>query len=258
MDKTQIKILIDIVIESGKIALKYFNYNDIKVDRKSDNTVVTKADREISHFIGNQLRKYFPEICIICEEGDNRTIKNNKFWLIDPIDGTKDFIAKKNEFTINIGLIENNTPTFGIIYCPKIENSPLYYTDENGNVIRYLVQNNEISQIEQGKENEGNIKTILSSKRATKDEINQYLKDHFSDINLEEINIIKASSSFKFCQMLENKADLFLSLKPTMEWDSAAGHALILAAKGQVLNLDKEPLLYKKENFANQGFIVKF
>lgn len=258
MDKTQIKILVDIGLKSGEIALKYFNLESLEVSRKSDNSEVTKADHEISQFIYQQLKKNFPEICVICEEGQNRDIKSNKFWLIDPIDGTKEFIAKRNEFTVNIALIENNIPIFGLIYAPKISGAPLYYIDENQNLVRYLVEKNEIKIIKNTKIKNPEIKRILSSRRSKNEEIMEYLKNNFPQINLGEITITKASSSFKFCKMIENEADLSLSLKPTMEWDSAAGHALILAAKGRVLNLAKEPLIYRKERFANNGFIVEF
>lgn len=257
MDKKQIKILIDIALKSGKIALEYFDHHDLDIQTKDDETPVTRADKAISNFIAQELTKNFPDICIICEEGQNRHIKGEKFWLIDPIDGTKSFIAKEKEFTVNIALIENKIPVFGLIYAPKIPESPLYYTDENQNLVRYLVDKNEFQIIQKNKKNKGEITKIISSKRSTNMEIIQYLANNFKEIDLKKIEITKLASSFKFCQMVEGEFDLFLSLKTTMEWDIAAGHALILANNKKLLTLDKsQQLYYHKDKFINNGFVV--
>ncbi len=255
MNKTQIKILIDLALASGKIACKYFDNNVLEINKKSDNSPVTKADKEISELIKKCLEKNFKDISIICEEGQNREVKGNKFWLIDPIDGTKGFIAKKNEFTINIAFIENNIPVFGLIYAPKILDAPLYYTDEKQNLICYYTKKNEFRKVRNINET-SQITKIISSKRSTDEEIIKYITNNFSKIDISKIQISKMSSSFKFCKIIERKADLLFCLKPTMEWDSAAGHALILANGKKVLNLNHEKLYYKKSKFSNNGFIV--
>jgi 3'(2'), 5'-bisphosphate nucleotidase len=257
LDKKQIKILIDIALKSGEIALEYFDHHDLDIQTKDDDTPVTKADKIISSFIAEELSKNFPDICIICEEGQNRHIKGERFWLIDPIDGTKSFIAKENEFTVNIALIENKIPIFGLIYAPKIPDSPLYYTDENQNLVRYLVAKNQTQIIQKNEKNNSKITRIISSKRSTNAEIMEYLADNFKEIDLAKIEITKLASSFKFCRMVEGEFDLFLSLKTTMEWDIGAGHALILANNKKLLTLDKsQELSYHKNGFINNGFVV--
>lgn len=257
MNKTQIKIITDIVIKAGEIALKYFNKSDLNVERKADNSPVTKADKLISELISNGLKKNFPDIPIICEERKNREINGNKFWLIDPIDGTKSFIKKEKEFTVNIALIEDKKPIFGVIYAPKIIDSPMYYIDENQNLVRFLVNKNLSKTMESDlRIKEENIK-IISSHRANDDEIIDYIKKSFHEIDPEKVEIIKMSSSFKFCQMIEGKADIFLSLKPTMEWDTAAGHALMLANNKKVFTLSRNrELQYQKDDLVNKGCVV--
>ena len=257
MNKTQIKTLIEIALECGEIALKYFDQSELVIDKKSDNSPVTKADQEISNFIKLELERHFPDISIICEEGINRKIGSNKFWLIDPIDGTKEFIRKTPYFTINIGLIEDNQPVFGLIYAPKISGSPLYYIDGNGHLMRLLVETGELTQITNNSKTA--VKKIISSKRSSDAEVLEFVKNNFAEIDCDKIEITKMSSSLKFCEFIKGKADLFLSLNSTMEWDTAAGHALVLAAGAKVFNLDqKSELTYNKAGFINKGFIAKF
>lgn len=257
MDKTQIKILIDLALKSGEIAQKYFEQTNLNVDKKSDNSPVTLADKEISQLIHKTLEKEFPNISIICEEAKNRIVTNDKFWLIDPIDGTSEFIKKTQQFTINIALIENKTPVFGLIYAPKIPNAPLYYVNEAKELIRFDVRDNKLTKIT--KKTPKKIQKIITSKRCQEEDILKYVKDNFKDdIDKANLEVIKLSSSFKFCEIIEGRADLLLNQKPTMEWDTAAGHALILANGGKVISLDnKNELKYNKENFINSGFITK-
>jgi len=254
MNKKEIQLLIDIVLKSGDIALEYFNNINIEVQIKPDKSPVTEADKKISDLIKKTLENNFADISIICEENKNRTISHDKFWLIDPIDGTKDFINKRNEFTINIGLIKNNIPIFGILYAPKMPNSPLYYIDENNKLICFEVKNNKFREIKNSKNIDNNIIKIVTSKRCKNEDILLYLSQNFPKISHDKIEIQHMSSSFKFCELLEEKADIFLNLEPTMEWDTAAGHALAINKKIIVLNLGKTLLKYNKELFKNTGF----
>lgn len=257
MDKTQIKILVDIALKSGAIALEYFENDDLDIQHKHDDTPVTKADKIISKYIEEQLGKHFPGICIICEEGQNRHIKSNKFWLIDPIDGTKSFIRKEKEFTVNIALIENKKPIFGLIYAPKIEDSPLYYTDENQNLVKFTVKKNHTQILQKNQKNDSETIRIISSTRSSDAQIAQYLSINFPEIDQSKIAITKMASSYKFCEIVEGKFDLFLSLRTTMEWDIGAGHALVLANNRKLLTLDRSAELgYHKHEFVNDGFVV--
>jgi 3'(2'), 5'-bisphosphate nucleotidase len=256
MNKKEIQLLINVVLESGEIALDYFNDKNIKVTKKTDNSPVTQADKKISKLIKETLTKNFPEISIICEENKNRSIIGDTFWLIDPIDGTKDFINKRNEFTINIGLIKNNIPIFGIVYAPKMPNAPLYYIDENKKLICFEVLNNKKREINPSKVIKKDKITIVTSKRCKNETINSYLQDNFPKINVSKIEVKHISSSFKFCELIEDRTDIFLNLEPTMEWDTAAGHALAIANQAITLNPDKTLLRYNKIDLKNNGFIA--
>jgi 3'(2'), 5'-bisphosphate nucleotidase len=258
MNKIQIKKLIEVAIKSGEIALEYFYDKDLAIDKKIDNSPVTKADKEISNLISVFLEENFKDISIICEEGRNRNIKGNKFWLIDPIDGTRGFIAKKDEFTINIALIENNTPIFGLIYAPRMPGSPLYYIDENKDLICLSVKGGTQKIINKENRTDRKITRVVSSKRSSNEDVVEYIRSNFQEVDTANLLISRMSSSFKFCEILDDKADLFLNINPTMEWDSAAGHALILAKGGKVLGLNKSDLLYNKKSFINSGFVVIF
>ncbi len=243
-------------MKSGDIALEYFNNIDIEVQTKPDKSPVTAADKKISALIRETLENNFQIFQLYVKKSKNRKISHDKFWLIDPIDGTKDFINKRNEFTINIGLIKNNIPVFGILYAPKIPNSPLYYIDENNKLICFEVKNNKLREVKNSKNINKNIIRIVTSKRCKNEDILLYLGQNFPKIPHDKIEIQHISSSFKFCQLLEEKADIFLNLEPTMEWDSAAGHALAINQKIIVLNPNKTLLKYNKESFKNDGFIA--
>lgn len=255
LSKNEINLLIDITRESGKIAMSYFGSKNLQINKKSDDSPVTNADIEISKFIGNNLKKNFPKIDIICEEGQNRKALSNRFWLIDPIDGTKSFARNNPEFTINIGLVENNKPIFGIIFAPAILGSPLYYNNEHGQTVRFLSSKNHHEILTKKPRNDDEF-IIISGSEHNSLELTNYITNNLK--LKQNLKINKVSSSLKFCYIVENKADLYLHFRKSMEWDTAAGQALILGCNGIVVDLDyKRNLEYRKENFTNHSFLVK-
>lgn len=255
LNKNEINLLIDLAKEAGKIAMSHFGSKNLQINRKSDDSPVTNADIEISKFIERNLKKNFPEIDIICEEGQNRKISNNKFWLIDPIDGTKSFARTDPEFTVNIGLVEGNKPIFGIIFAPALPEAPLYYNNENGKTVRLLTGTNHHEILTKKPRNDEQF-IIISGSEHNSAELISYIKNNLK--SEQNLKIDKVSSSLKFCYIIENKADLYLHFRRSMEWDTAAGQALILGCGGVVMDIDyKKELEYRKENFINHSFLAK-
>jgi len=255
LSKNEINLLIDITKEAGKIAMSHFGSKNLQINKKSDDSPVTNADIEISQFIEENIKKNFPEIDIICEEGKNREAASKKFWLIDPIDGTKSFARTDPEFTINIGLINGNKPVFGIIFAPAIKDAPIYYNNENGQTVRFLTNKNHHEVLIKNPRNNQEF-IIISGSEHNSDELMNYIKNN---LKLEQnLKITKVSSSLKFCHIIENRANLYLHFRRSMEWDTAAGQALILGCKGMVMDLDyKRNLEYRKDNFVNHSFLAK-
>lgn len=254
--QSQIKSIVKIALEAGEVAMSYFGDNNLKVLSKSDNSPLTIADSLISDLIYHGLTKIIPEIPIICEEGKNRDFGDGVFWLIDPIDGTSSFATNDSEFTINIALIKNKKPIFGLIFAPAIAGLPFYYTDENQKLIRYFVDSKKeeifISQKSQKKVTQNFI--VIASKRSLDQEILDYVQ---KSTHQSDWTTLKVSSSLKFIYLIEGKADLYVHLRRSMEWDIAAGEALLRAAGGEIMNLDGSEFLYEKTDLVNQPFLAR-
>lgn len=244
--KIDIKEVISLIKEAGKILLHYYKNDNLPYKFKSDNSEVSIADIESNNLICSYLEKNYPQIPIISEENDNREISNNVFWSIDPLDGTKSYLRGYGDFTINIGLIADNQPFLGIVYAPL--SNELYYTEGDG--IAYKLGNGIIKSRNHPKE--GLTVVIGSSTRESSS-----MKKILSEYKVKDI--VKASSALKFCLIAEGKADLYPRIGSTMEWDTAAGHAILKAAGGNVLELNGDELLYGKikQKYLNPGFIAK-
>ncbi|AAU03768.1 3'(2'),5'-bisphosphate nucleotidase CysQ [Rickettsia typhi] len=243
MNDNLINALKDLIINTGKVALD-IKKTGILIDTKSDGSVVTNADQEISKIIYQTLQSLTSQIAIVCEEQPLPILNSDTFWLIDPIDGTRSYVDGKNTYTVNIGLIENGFPTIGLIYHP--ETAKLYYTDVNG---RLKIEQNsqEIFVKHAPKHKEPNaVVGFYNSNKATKEFLRSY--------SFGKINTI--SSSIKLCLIAEGEADIYPKFGQTMEWDIAAGHALIKASGGNILDCDGQEVTYGKVNFANPHFFA--
>ena len=202
------------------------------------------------------LKEQYPQIPIISEE--NKMIEYadrkdwNYFWLVDPLDGTKEFIKKNGEFTVNIALVRNGKPVLGVVGIPAknqmyyaVENKGAYKIDENGVETKLVVNEPKTDEI-----------ALIGSRSHPSPEFDAYLKDMES--KFATVNFVPAGSSLKFCLVAEGKADVYPRLGPTMEWDTAAGHALVLEAGARVKVYGQEmDLQYNKENLLNPFFIVE-
>lgn len=220
------------------------------VQIKLDKSPVTKADIEANHLIVSELLRLFPDVPVVSEEAsENHHLVPacEYFWLVDPLDGTKSFIRKSGEFTVNIGLIHNCRPVFGVIYAP-VKNE-LYYTDAENNA--WKISNGKKQKLEVSRPNkDAGFSFVVSHSH----------NDPATEKYLEKYKVAErksGSSSYKFCMIAEGIADIYPRFGPTMEWDTAAGHAIVNAAGGEVTNIDGSPFLYAKPDFRNGGFVAK-
>lgn len=248
--KIDYKNLIDLAKEAGDSILKIYKEADFSniISYKDDNSPLTIADEASHKIIMKGLQKYYPSIPIISEEGKGIAYETRKdydyFWLVDPLDGTKEFINKNGEFTVNIALIKKHSPVSGIIYAPVLDT--VYYSTIEGQAYK-IVSGNEQKLVVNNKET--NRIAVRSKSHPSPEE--EIILDQY-----DVIDSISVGSSLKFCMVAEGKADIYYRHGPTMEWDTAAGQAILEAAGGKVFKeTGPEPFRYNKENLLNTGFL---
>ena len=240
--------LISAFKEAGIIALKLRNQG-LKKEIKKDNTPVTNGDIEVNKLITSEIKKITPEIPIVSEESSlNKSNENLKtFWLVDPIDGTYDYINDKDEFTINAGLILNNRPEIGIIYAPAKKR--LFYTFSKGKC--FEITNNKEKKINCTKQTKkGEIKAVSYSNK-----LKPLIEDLHKKFNVTEH--VKMKSSLKFCVIATGEYDLYVAEPRACEWDIAAGHAILKNAGGLITDFENNEILYGKKDFKNPSLILK-
>lgn len=225
---------------------------DFALIEKEDKSPLTEADKAANAVICAELAKNWPHIPILSEEIKNAEYAERKDWkqmfVVDPIDGTKEFIKKNGEFTVNIALVENGVPTVGVVYAPAIDD--MYAADETGASLNGKKLPLQVNQTPEKS------LTIVASRSHMSQETQDYI-DSLKETT-ESIELTSVGSSLKLCYVASGKADQYPRLAPTMEWDTAAAHAVALAAGKQVLNFEtRQPLQYNKENLLNPWFLVK-
>ena len=251
MVKLLIEKLNTTAINAGEKIMEIYA-SDVKVSSKSDDSPVTIADKISEKIIIDDLKILDPTTPIIAEEsvseGQIPTI-NKKFWLIDPLDGTKEFINKQINFTVNIALIEKSYPSLGIIYKPTTKE--IFYAYDEKAYYAQVDQNNKISNIK-----------LLKLKKVKNQSLNIVMsKTHNSSGEKELLNNYNVNDTFfmgcsiKFCHLALGNAHLYPRIGRTMEWDTAAGHAILKFAGGKILTLSGEELRYGKKGFINPGFV---
>jgi len=244
-------LLIEIVKDAGKAIMNIYDNPEFSnvVDYKSDNSPLTLADKASHDLIDKALKMHYPSIPIISEESEdnidyNIRKKYNIFWLVDPLDGTKEFINRNGEFTVNIALIEDTVPTHGFIYVP--DKKTLYYTNSIG---AFKVDENDVETHLKVNNSKENRISVRSKSHAAPEE--QEVLDKYN-----VVDSISVGSSLKFCMVAEGKADIYYRHGPTMEWDTAAGQAVLQAAGGKVfIQTSSEIFKYNKESLLNTGFL---
>jgi len=250
LNKQLVISTIEIAKEAGEAISQIYN-SDFDYQIKKDLSPITAADRLSHKIIAERLKILTPETPILSEENCNIPFKVraqwSDYWLIDPLDGTKEFINNNGEFTVNIALIKNNTPILGIIHIPITHetywgsiNKGSFYLNENDDVVSISVSNNHQNPIR-----------IVASRSHPSEMLNDLLD------KIIDYEIIKIGSSIKFCHIASGQADCYPRFGPTSEWDTAAGEAIVRYAGGQMVTVNGNLMNYNaKEDYLNPNFIV--
>ena len=244
--------IVDIAQEAGKAIMEIYK-KDFTVEYKDDKSPLTEADTKANEIICSALEKLYPSIPMMSEENQEVDFEIRKnweyYWCIDPIDGTKEFIKKNDEFTINIALIHKNTPVLGVVFAPAIDDM---YSSKKGSG---AFKNGQKLPLKINKTPTKTI-TIVASKSHLTEETKAFIDNVTS--NIKNPIFISKGSSLKLVMVAEGSADIYPRLAPTMEWDTAAGSAIVLNAGFDLTKDDgKTALMYNKENLLNPHFIVK-
>ncbi|CEN56213.1 3'(2'),5'-bisphosphate nucleotidase CysQ [Candidatus Methylopumilus turicensis] len=244
-----VPILKKICFEAGQTVMKVYASNKLGVREKLDKSLVTLADLASHDYIVEQLKKTWPNISIVSEEDTSISFNSNgveQFWLIDPLDGTKEFLVGSGEFTINIALIHKTKAVMGFVYAPAM--SLLYWGGQGLGAYRMLDRVE--TPIQVALYNPGAIKRIEASKSHLNDATTSFIE------SLGEVELSYTGSSLKFCRIAEGSADIYPRIAPTSEWDTAAAQAVLEAAGGVVVDLNGRSLVYGKSNILNPPFIA--
>lgn len=223
-----------------------------EVELKKDKSPLTAADRASHRIIEEGLLALRPDLPVLSEEGRDIPYSQRKgwnaFWLVDPLDGTKEFIRRNGEFTVNIALIEKGSPVFGLVYSPALEK---LYWGMKGRGAWLADGDGEPKAIGVRRKDPDSGLTVVMSRSHPSPELDAYLK------TIKVSEVVSIGSSLKFCLVAEGEADLYPRFGPTMEWDTAAGQAVLEAAGGYVLNRQTgERLSYNKESLLNPFFLA--
>jgi len=243
-----------LALQAGDRIMEIYNSDDFDVKVKSDDSPVTEADEAADALISAGLRSAFPEVALVTEEQANsHTQKVDTFLIVDPLDGTKEFIHRRGDFTVNIAYVENGVPVRGVVYAPA--KGRMFYTQADG-----------VSVEEDGpfdKDKRGTVHPIQVTRPdngalmvvASKSHRDQATDDYIGKYNVKDMT--SAGSSLKFCLVATGEADIYPRLGRTMEWDTAAGQAVLHGAGGKVVHFENHaPLHYGKDGFANPFFIA--
>jgi len=223
---------------------------EFKVEHKEDHSPLTEADRTAHEIITTRLAALTPDVPVLTEESavvDYDTRAGwKRFWLVDPLDGTKEFINRNGEFTVNIALIQGNRPVLGVVYVPVP--ALTYYACAGQGAFKHkgecAVQPARVRRFDGGKP------IVVASRSHAGRETEAFLK------NLGEHDIVSMGSALKLCLVAEGAADVYPRLGPTMEWDTAAAQCVVEAAGGRVTDLNRRPLVYNKPSLLNPWFLV--
>jgi 3'(2'), 5'-bisphosphate nucleotidase len=263
MMKQFLNTAITAALEAGKAILEIYHSGEFDVEIKGDNSPLTKADTASHNVIMSFLTK--TDIPVLSEEGKFIAYQERKdwsqLWIVDPIDGTKEFIKRNGEFTVNIALIENQKTQIGVIFVPVT--GELYFSSKEMGAFKVTVdlENYDLETlISNGNklplQREDNTFTIVASRSHMSPETESYVQE-MRDLH-GEVNLISKGSSLKLCMVAEGTANCYPRFAPTMEWDTAAGQAICEHAGFQVIDWStKENMLYNREELLNAWFLVK-
>ncbi len=252
-------------VQAGEAIMHIYETDDFDVEMKSDNSPLTKADKAAHNIIVDAIEK--TNIPILSEESEDKDYNKrkdwNQFWLVDPLDGTKEFIKRNGEFTVNIALIEDGYSNLGIIFVPACRE--LYFGIRGQSA--YKITLDSLNDIDNLYDRLLSSQPIAVSKMITENLVIVGSRSHMSEETTVWMNqfkekfnteIVSKGSSLKICLVAEGKAHLYPRFAPTMEWDTAAGHAIAIAAGAEIIDWEtKQELRYNKENLLNPWFLVR-
>lgn len=244
--------LLEAVREAGRAILRHYRPDVAKSD-KADGSPVTAADHASEEIIVRALGAIDSAIPVVAEEafaaGRVPDVAGRRFWLVDPLDGTKEFLKANGEFSVNVGLVENRRPILGVVYAPV--KREMFWCDGG----------KAFARTGDGPEREIRVRTappggmVVAASRShdSRAEVDAFL----AGIGVKAAGYLITGSAIKFARVATGEADIYPRLGPTMEWDSCGGHAIVLAAGGTVATLDGKPLLYEKPGFRNPSYIAR-
>lgn len=249
-----IPVIRRLALAAGDKIMEIYESDDFEVKVKSDDSPVTAADEAADAIISAGLREAFPEMMLVTEEqAASHSTTGDTFLIVDPLDGTKEFIHRRGDFTVNIALVEKGQPTRGVVYAPA--RGRMFYTLPDGQSVE---EEGPFDRDHPGRTRPIHVSTpdndalmVVASKSHLTDETRAYIARY------RVRDFKSAGSSLKFCLVATGEADLYPRVGRTMEWDTAAGHAVLLGAGGKVVRFDDHtPLTYGKEGYANPYFIA--
>ncbi len=243
-----------IAIEAGNLTLEYFDdagYEGAEI--KGDGSPLTEADKKAQELIDKALKAIDPTVLIVGEENAQPDVKNEeRFWLVDPVDGTKEFISGSGDYTINIALIENNKPVLGVVYAPV--HGELYASHGEGTAIRWMEDTDTEKEISVRPMPYKGLTVVSSKSHGRGEKLDRFLE------NYKIRKQVQRGSSLKMCVIAAGKADMYPRFGLTCEWDTAAAHAILNDAGGIITDLDGNELQYGlglNEKFLNPEFIAR-
>ena len=248
------EVMRKLALEAGEVIMQIYESPDFDVRSKSDDSPVTAADEAADALISAGLRAAFPGLPLVTEEqaaSHGQTVST--FLIVDPLDGTKEFVQRRGDFTVNIALVENGVPTRGVVYAPA--QGRLFYTNAVGMSVEEVgvIDKNSVGVTQPiAVTTPDNAALMVVASKSHRD---QATDDYIAGYAVKDVK--SAGSSLKFCLVATGEADLYPRLGRTMEWDTAAGHAVLSGAGGRVVRFDDHmPLTYGKADFANPFFIA--
>jgi len=248
--------LVNIADAAGKVIMGVYQEmlsggaNDVLLAHKSDDSPLTRADLLAHQCISGQLKALTPQVAVVSEEDAQSLVyrqPTGDFWLIDPLDGTKEFLAQNGEFTVNIALVRDGQAIFGVVVAPAL--GLRYWGGPGLGAYRQMNGNTEAIQVSTPVSAQGTVRVVASKRHMNADTVDFIQK-------LGQCELIQAGSSLKFCRIAEGAADVYPRLGPTCEWDTAAAQAVVEGAGGHVSKLDGTPLRYGKPDVLNPYFVA--
>ena len=252
MKTSELKIISENLIntfnEAGKTSIDLYK-KGLKIEIKEDKSPVSNGDLKVNELITNKIKSITPNLPIVSEETVDLNVKNTAkiFWLIDPIDGTKEYIAGKDEYTLNAALVIDTIPVLGLVGVPK--KNRLFFSYGPGE--SYLIESGKTKKINCAKQQPKGKIVALSSVMKPSNLILNKLKEY--NVN----SIVKMASSYKFCVIATGEYDIYAARERANEWDYAAGHAVAQNAGAIIKTLDEKPFLYGKEDYKNPSLLIK-